>query len=116
MDIPIRLVMALMIGMLCMGVLVQFIGTAERSVIHDLDVQFQTHSYSSTKSRLTVEVNDASSGESVSDATVQVLYPGGSLARTNSSNHFSFLVPKSTIVTVRVTHPNYLPWEGQVAT
>jgi len=93
MDIPIRLVMALVIGMLCMGVLVQFVGTAERTVIKDLDVQLDTRSYSSTKKRLTVEVNDASSGDPVGGATVQVTYSGGSDAKTNSSNSFTFLHP-----------------------
>jgi len=115
-DIPIRLVMALMIGTLCLGVLVQFIGTAERSVIRDLDVHLDTSRYSSTQKRLVVKVNDASSGEPVSGATVQVSYPGGSQAKTNSSSSFSFLVPRNTIVTVRVTHSQYLPWEGQIAT
>jgi hypothetical protein len=115
MDIPIRLVMALMIGTLCMGVLTQFIGTAERSVIRDLDVQLETRSYNRTQKRLIVEVYDASSGDPVSGATVQVFYPGDTQAKTNSSNRFSFLVPRNTLITVRVSHPGYLPWEGQIA-
>lgn len=42
MGVPIKLVMALVIGTMAMGVLMQFMGTAERTVLRDMKVTFST--------------------------------------------------------------------------
>ncbi|MFN4132764.1 MAG: hypothetical protein ACK4GQ_00100 [Candidatus Hadarchaeales archaeon] len=112
MDVPIKLVLSLVVGMLCMGVLVQFVGTAERSVVKDMSVQC-----SASSGKLTVKVHDGATGDPLYGATIQVSYPGGSQAKTLSStaNQYTFTVPGGVITTVRVTHQGYIPWEGQVA-
>jgi len=116
MGVPIKLVMALVIGTMAMGVLMQFVGTAERMVLRDMDVRFSTSS-----NRLTVKVYDATSGDALGGATVMVKYLGGMKAHTlgTNSNQYTFTIPMEsgsyTIVTVRVTHSGYIPWEGEAA-
>jgi hypothetical protein len=114
MEVPIKLVMALVVGMLCMGVLVQFVGTAERSVIRDMEVRTSTGS----GNRLTVKIYDAATGEDLNGATVVVRYPGGTKAHTlgANSNQYTFDLPNDLIlVTLRVTREGYIPWESQIA-
>ncbi len=116
MGVPIKLVMALVIGTMTMGVLMQFVGTAERTVLKDMRVTFSTSS-----NRLTVRVYDAVSDDALEEATVVVKYPGGTKAHTlgTNSNQYTFTIPLNgadvVIVTVRVTRNGYIPWEGQVA-
>jgi len=103
MGVPIKLVMALVIGTMAMGVLTQFVGTATSS------------------NRLTVRVYDAVSGDALGGATVVVKYFGGMKAHTlgTNSNQYTFTIPMEagsyTVVTVRVTHSGYIPWEGEAA-
>ncbi|MEM1689193.1 MAG: hypothetical protein QXU01_00250 [Candidatus Hadarchaeales archaeon] len=115
MDLPIKLVMALVVGMLCLGVLSRFIGTAQRSIISDMRVNLRVQDYSSSKKKVLVEVYDASSGVPLNSPTIEISYPAGRDAITPSGNSASFIVPSGVIATVRVTAPNYLPWEGQIA-
>jgi hypothetical protein len=116
MGVPIKLVMALVIGTMAMGILMQFLGTAERNVLRDMDVQFTVSS-----SRLTVKVYDAASGSALGGSTIVVKYPGGTSARTlgKDSNQYTFTVPlngaRVVVATVQVTHSGYIPWQGQVA-
>jgi len=116
MGVPIKLVMALVIGTVTMGVMMQFVGTAERSVLRDMNVQFTTSS-----KRLTVKIYDASSGEALGGATIVVKYPGGTDARTlgKDTNQYTFTIPLNgasfVIATVQVTRNGYIPWQGQVA-
>lgn len=113
MEVPIKLVMGLVVGMLCMGVVVQFVGTAERSVIRDMDVKTSVSS-----NRLTVKVYDAATGDKLEGATVVVRYPGGTKAHTigASSNQYTFQLPSNVVLaTVQVTHEGYIAWESQVA-
>lgn len=116
MGVPIKLVMALVIGVMTMGILMQFVGTAERSVLRDMDVRF-----SISKNRLTVKVYDAASGDALGGTTVVVKYPGGMDAHTlgKNSNQYTFTIPmhgaKAAIVTVQVTRSGYIPWQGQAA-
>jgi len=116
MGVPIKLVMALVIGTMAMGVLTQFVGTAERTVFKDMKVTFSTSS-----NRLTVRVYDAVSGDALGGATVVVKYFGGMKAHTlgTNSNQYTFTIPMEagsyTVVTVRVTHSGYIPWEGEAA-
>ncbi|MDI6643264.1 MAG: hypothetical protein QMD95_04345 [Candidatus Hodarchaeaceae archaeon] len=116
MGVPIKLVMALVIGTMTMGVLMQFVGTAERMVLKDMDVRFTTSS-----NRLTVKVYDAASGDPLGGATIVVKYPGGMDAKTlgTSSNQYTFTIPLNgadvVVTTVQVTRNGYIPWEGQVA-
>ncbi len=113
MEVPIKLVMGLVVGMLCMGVLVQFVGTAERSVIRDMDVQFTV-----SGNRLTVKVLDAAGGDALNGATIVVRYSGGSKAQTLGENtsQYTFTLPSDAgIATVQVTHEGYIPWGSQVA-
>lgn len=112
MEIPIKLVLSLVVGMLCMGVLVQFVGTAERSVIKDMSVQC-----TASRGRLTVKVFDGATGDPLYGSTIQVSYPGGSQAKTlsSTSNQWTFTVPRGVVATVRVSRQGYIPWEGQVA-
>lgn len=116
MGVPIKLVMALVIATMTMGVLMQFVGTAERSVLRDMDVQFSI----STK-KLTVKIYDAATGDALGGATVVLKYPGGADARTlgRDTNQHTFTVPLNgasfVVVTVQVTHSGYIPWQGQVA-
>jgi len=115
-GVPIKLVMALVIGTMAMGVLMQFVGTAERNVLRDMKVTFSTSS-----NRLTVKVYDASSNDALGGATVVVKYLGGMKAHTlgTNSNQYTFSIPLNgadvIIATVRVTRNGYIPWEGEVA-
>ncbi|KXB02404.1 hypothetical protein AKJ45_02005 [candidate division MSBL1 archaeon SCGC-AAA261F19] len=114
MGIPIKLVMALVIGVMSMGILMQFVETAGRTVLKDMRVTFDT-----SGNRLTVNVQKAQSREPLRGATIKVEYPGGTLAQTlnESSNSYTFSVPvdSTAIANVRVTHHGYIPWKGEVA-
>ena len=115
MGVPIKLVMALVIGVMIMGILTQFVGTAERTVLRDMNVVFNI-----SGNHLAVEAYDAQSGDSLGGVTIVVKYPGGMKAHTCSmdSNRYTFDVPIEAdyaIVTVRVTHNGYIPWEGEAA-
>lgn len=116
MGVPIKLVMALVIGTMAMGVLMQFVGTAERTVLRDMEVRFTTSS-----NRLTVKVYDAASGDALGGSTIVVKYPGGMKAHTlgTNSNQYTFTIPLNgadvIVATVQVTRNGYIPWEGQVA-
>lgn len=116
MGVPIKLVMALVIGTMAMGILMQFVGTAERTILKDMKVTFST-----SGNRLTVNVFDAQSGDDLGGATVVVKYPGGMKAHTlgERSNQYTFSIPAGSadyiITTVRVTRSGYIPWEGEVA-
>ena len=116
MGVPIKLVMAIVIGVMAMGVMTQFMGTAERMVLRDMRV-----TTSSSGGRLTVRVFDAQSNDPLGGATVVVNYPGGMKAHTlgEGSNQYTFSIPmrgaRVLIATVRVTRPNYIPWEAEVA-
>jgi len=116
MGVPIKLVMALVIGTMTMGILMQFVGTAERNVLRDMDVQFTVSS-----KKLTVKVYDAASGDALGATTIVVKYPGGIDARTlgKESNQYTFTIPmngaKVVITTVQVTRNGYIPWQGQAA-
>lgn len=115
MGVPVKLVIALVIGVMSMGVLTQFVDTADRTMLRDMKVTFDI------KGRdLTVEVYDAQSRDSLNGATIAVEYPGGTLAYTLSldSNSHTFTVPVedgSVITKVRVTRNGYIPWEGEAA-
>lgn len=115
-GVPIKLVMALVIGTMVMGVMMQFVGTAERTILRDMDVRF-----SISGNKLTVKVYDAASGDNLGGATVVVKYPGGMKAHTlgTSSNQYTFTIPLGSndvvIATVRVSRHGYIPWEGEVA-
>jgi hypothetical protein len=108
--------MALVIGTMTMGILMQFVGTAERTVLRDMKVVCSTSS-----NRLTVKVYDAQSGDNLSGATIVVKYPGGTKAYTLSQNlnQYIFTIPMNgasvLVATVRVTRNGYIPWEGQAA-
>ncbi len=115
MGVPIKLVMALVIGVMVMGIMTQFVGTAERTILRDMHVTFDTAGRS-----LTVNVQDAQSRDSLGSATISVKYPGGMLAHTldEYAGSYTFSVPVSggySIANVRVTHSGYIPWEGEVA-
>lgn len=117
MGVPIKLVMALVIGTMTMGILMQFVGTAERTILKDMRVTFP----STSNSDLTVEVFDAQSGDALGGGTIVVKYPGGMKAHTCSegSNQHRFTLPMEgaeyVVITVRVTRSGYIPWEGEVA-
>jgi len=116
MGVPIKLVMALVIGVMIMGILTQFVGTAERTILRDMNVIVST-----SGNRLTVEVFDAQSGNDLGGVTIVVKYPGGMKAHTCSidSNRYTFDIPMDgadyVIATVRVTRNGYIPWEGEAA-
>lgn len=114
MGVPVKLVMALVIGVMSMGILMQFVGTADRSVLKDMHVTFKT-----SGNQLTVTVQKARSREPLTGATIRVEYPGGTLAHTlgEDSNSYTFSVPvdDAVVANVRVTHHGYIPWEGEVA-
>jgi hypothetical protein len=98
-----------------MGVLMQFVGTAERSVIRDMDVKFTDIKSDQVK----VKVYDAATGNPLNGSTISLSYPGGTKVYTtgNNTNHHTFKgLPSDTVFNVRVTHEGYIPWEGQVAT
>ncbi len=112
MGVPIKLVMALVIGTMTMGVLMQFVGTAERTVLRDMDVAFTK----TDGGDLGVQISDAQSGEELGGATIVVTYPGGMIAETLSANDddhtFYNILPRGTdiaVVTVRVTRNGYIP-------
>jgi len=117
MGVPIKLVMALVIGTMAMGILMQFVGTAERTILKDMKVTFPR----TTSDNLSVKVFDAQSGGALGGATIVVKYPGGMKAHTCSedSNQYSFTVPMEgagyVVTTVRVTRNGYIPWEGEAA-
>jgi len=117
MGVPIKLVMALVIGTMAMGILMQFVGTAERTILKDMKVTFPR----TTSDNLSVKVFDAQSGGALGGATIVVKYPGGMKAQTCSedSNQYRFTVPMEgadyVVATVRVTRNGYIPWEGEVA-
>ena len=117
MGVPIKLVMALVIGTMTMGILMQFVGTAERTVLRDMKVSFPTTS----RGKLTVKVFDAQSNDALNGATIVIKYPGGMLAKTlsESRNSENFTVPLNgasvVVATVQVTKNGYIPWEGQAA-
>ena len=115
MGVPIKLVMALVIGVMVMGLLTQFVGTAERTLLRDMSVNFDV-----SGSSLTVNVGDSQSRDAIGGSTIVVKYPGGMLAHTleEESGSYTFSVPVSegyAIANVRVTHNGYIPWEGEVA-
>ncbi|MCS7131935.1 MAG: hypothetical protein NZ934_04330 [Hadesarchaea archaeon] len=115
-GVPIKLIMALVIGTMAMGVMMQFMGTAERTILRDMDVKF-----SISGNKLTVKVYDAASGDNLGGATVVVKYLGGMKAHTlgTNSNQYTFTIPLKgndiIVATVRVTRHGYIPWEGEVA-
>jgi hypothetical protein len=116
MGVPIKLVMALVVGTMAMGILMQFMGTAERTILKDMKVTFST-----SGNRLTVKVYDAQSGDDLGGATIVVKYPGGMKAKTLgvNSKQCTFTIPMGgadyIVTTVRVTRNGYIPWEGEVA-
>lgn len=115
MGVPVKLVIALVIGVMSMGILTQFVDTAERTMLRDMKVTFDIQG-----NQLTVDVYDAQSQDPLNGATISVKYPGGTLARTLSqdSNSYTFSVPTESnevITNVRVTHNGYIPWEGEAA-
>jgi acetyl esterase/lipase len=117
MGVPIKLVMAIVIGVMAMGILMQFVGTAERMVLRDMDVRLSNPE----GNKLRVRIYDAASGDALGGATVVVKYPGGMKAHTlgTSSNQYTFSIPLEgadvVVATVRVTRNGYIPWEGEVA-
>lgn len=115
MGVPVKLVIALVIGVMSMGVLTQFVDTADRTMLRDMKVTFGIQG-----SDLTVEVYDAQSQNPLNGATIAVEYPGGTLAYTLSldSNSHTFSVPAEdgpVITKVRVSRNGYIPWEGEAA-
>lgn len=115
MGVPVKLVIALVIGVMSMGILMQFVDTADRTMLRDMKVTFDTNG-----SQLTVNVYDAQSRDPLTGATIEVEYPGGTLAHTLSSdsNSHTFSIPTdgdTVIANVRVTHNGYIPWEGEAA-
>ena len=117
MGVPIKLVMALVIGTMAMGVLMQFVGTAERTVLRDMKVICNPNS-----NNLTIEVRDAQSNDPLYGATIVVKYPGGMYAKTLSGSgytHTFMNIPLGSsgvvVVNLQVTRNGYIPWEGQVA-
>ena len=116
MGVPIKLVMALVIGTMAMGVLMTFMGTAERNVLRDMDVQFTI-----SKNRLTARVYDAASGDALGGTTILVKYPGGTDAHTlgKETSQYTFTIPlngaKVAVADVQVTRNGYIPWQGQAA-
>lgn len=112
-EMPLKLVIAVAVGVFCLAVLTQYAKTAERLMLRELDVQFQT-----SKGKLTVRIFDAQTGAAVGGATVVINYHGGRVARTlgANSNSYTFTLPNSvTLVNVRVSKNGYFPWEGEVA-
>ena len=118
MGVPIKLVMALVIGTMVMGILTQFVGTAERTVLKDMKVTFDR----TTGSSLKVVVKDAQSGDALGGATISIKYPGGTMAKTlgETTNQYTFSsIPMGganvIVVNVHVTRNGYIPWEGEAA-
>lgn len=110
------LVMSLVIAAVAMGIMTQFMNTAERTALKDMQVKTSV-----TSNRLKVEVFDAQSGEELGGTTMVVKYPGGSKAHTlgNSSNSYTFSISLGgadhVIVSLKVTRQGYIPWEGEIA-
>ena len=115
MGVPVKLVIALVVGVMSMGILTQFVNTADRTMLRDMKVEAKM---SETGENFTVEVFDAQTDEPLDGATIKVDYPGGTLARTlgSDSNSHTFDDPTgfdTVIANLRVTHHGYIPWEGQ---
>lgn len=115
MGVPVKLVIALVIGVMAMGILTQFVDTADRTMLRDMKVNFDIQG-----KNLEVNVKDAQSRDPLNGATITVEYPGGTLAHTlgPKSNSYTFSVPsqnETAVVNVRVTHNGYIPWEGEAA-
>ena len=115
MGVPIKLIIALVVGVMAMGILTQFVDTADRAMLRDMEVNFDV-----SGDELTVTVQDAQSQKPLKGVTISVDYPGGTLAKTlsqNSNSHtFSVPVENETVITdVRVTKNGYIPWEGEAA-
>ncbi|MFW5912056.1 MAG: hypothetical protein ACOCTL_01150 [Candidatus Hadarchaeota archaeon] len=115
MGVPVKLIIALVIGVMAMGILTQFVDTADRTMLKDMKVTFNT-----TGSQLEVNVFDAQSQDPLHGVTISVEYPGGKLAKTldTESNSHTFDIPiegGDTITKVRVTRNGYIPWEGEAA-
>jgi hypothetical protein len=115
-GVPIMLVMSLVIAAVAMGIMTQFMNTAERTALKDMQVKTRV-----TGNRLKAEVFDAQSGEKLGGTTMVVKYPGGSKAHTlgDSSNSYTFSIPLGgadyVIASLRVTRQGYIPWEGEIA-
>ncbi|KXA92470.1 hypothetical protein AKJ64_03050 [candidate division MSBL1 archaeon SCGC-AAA259E17] len=110
-----KLVIALVIGVMAMGILTQFVDTADRSMLRDMRVIFDING-----DQLKIEVYDAQSGDPLTGSTIKVEYPGGTLARSlaQDSHSHTFSVPfegDAVITEVRVTHHGYIPWQGEAA-
>lgn len=115
MGVPIKLIIALVVGVMAMGILTQFVDTADRTMLRDMEVNFDV-----SGNELTVTAWDAQSREPLNGVTMSVDYPGGTLAKTltRNSNSHSFSVPmenETVITNVRVTKNGYIPWEGEAA-
>lgn len=115
MGVPIKLIIALVIGVMAMGILTQLVDTADRTMLRDMEVDF-----AEVEEDLTVEVFDAQSQEPLTGVTISVDYPGGESAKTltggSNSHTFSFPGLEDTVIAnVRVSKNGYIPWEGEVA-
>ncbi len=115
MGVPVKLVIALVVGVMSMGILTQFVNTADRTMLRDMEVEAEM---SETGENFTIEVFDAQSGEPLNGATLKVDYPGGTLAQTldSDSNTHTFHDPTgydTVIADLHVTHHGYIPWQGQ---
>ncbi len=115
MGVPIKLVIALVIGVMSMGIMTQFVNTADRTMLRDMKVTFETRG-----TQLTVKTFDAQTQEALTGATIAVNYSGKKLAHTldPDSNSYTFSLPekeKVIIADVRVTHNGYIPWKGEAA-
>ena len=115
MGVPIKLVIALVIGVMSMGIMTQFVNTADRTMLRDMEVKFET-----TKNQLKVRTFDAQSHKPLTGVTIVVNYSGNKLAHTldADSNSYTFSIPKEdevVIASVRVTRNGYIPWKGEAA-
>ena len=116
MGVPVKLVIALVIGVMSMGILTQFVNTADRTMLRDMMVDFDI-----SGNDLEVKVFDAQSEKPLNASTVVVDYPGGKLAHTlgSHSNSYTFHLPveedEVVVAQVRVTHNGYIPWKGEAA-
>ncbi len=117
MGVPVKLVIALVIGVMVMGILTQFVDTADRTMMKDMKVN--TIVYEESK-EIEIDVDDAQSGDPVYGPTIQIDYPGGSIVRTlkNSTSSYTFdyeKAPSDTIASIKVTQHGYIPWKGEIA-
>lgn len=115
MGVPIKLVIALVIGVMSMGIMTQFVNTADRTMLRDMKVTFETDG-----EQLKVKVYDAQSQKPLNAGTIVVKFNGQKLGRTlgPDSNSYTFSVPiknQVTIAEVKVTHNGYIPWKGEAA-